>query len=104
MFGSDFKMSPNSFHVTFRAKANADFGLAREYTLRRAAEITLNSGFKYFEIVSIKDDFQKMPADQWSVSYSLPFTNITIECFLEKPEKGDVIDADYFLKNNSLKK
>lgn len=109
MFGfgySDFRTSPDSFTVTFKGKGDADAGMVLQYALRRAAEITIENGFTYFQVVSTKDHFQTVSSGNWNYgsgyasTSTLPSVNVMIKCFSEKPENIEVIEAQYFLSTN----
>lgn len=48
---SDFRIEDNRWRVTFRAGPDGDESLAEQFALRRAAELSAQAGYDWFEIV-----------------------------------------------------
>jgi hypothetical protein len=61
---------------------------ARDFTLLRSAEITIENGYKYFVVLETNGSLK-------ITSYITPAANMTIECFRDKPDhvKAMIYDA-----------
>lgn len=128
---SETQLGENVFRVSFRGNGHTSTERAADFSMLRAAEITLENGFKYFIVVDSKDDaslstFTTPTTSQTTASaygvgnhaYGTAYTTTnggntfiisrprvanTIVCFKEKPEdKGIVYDADFLV--DSIKK
>lgn len=79
----------DTFVVTFKASEHTSEKKVKKYLLRRAAEVTLENGYQYFKIL-----------DQTGKAKHLhyPSQRITIQCFHEKPEGSELIDAKSLVK------
>jgi hypothetical protein len=60
-----------------------------QYALRRASELTIQNGHKYFSVISSTENYSKTE----------PKLVLEIKCFKEET-RSNLIDAEYFLKNN----
>ncbi len=128
---SEIITSSDSYIVTFRGNGYTSSEKVMKYSLRRASELTLQNGYKYFAVVSSTDQ-TKTSLHSSSSGYtsgavnsyrysnstntcyngtvfssshaeiiSKPGISMGIKCYKNKPFFTDVIDAEYYLKNNS---
>jgi len=81
---SDFQTSLDRFIVTFRANEHTPAEKVLEYSLRRAAHLTLKNGFRYFTIL-----------DQKGLESTLHFPSLrlSIQCYHSQPIDKEWIDA-----------
>ena len=84
---SDFRKSDNTFVVTFRASEHTPEEKVLEYVLKRASELTLKHGFRYF---SILDKVAKVPGLHY------PSVRVTIQCAHTETPEREWIDAIQF--------
>ncbi|MFZ4772595.1 MAG: CC0125/CC1285 family lipoprotein [Chlamydiia bacterium] len=120
---SEITVAPDTFVVTYKGNEYSSEEKIYAYTLRRASELTLVNGYKYFSIVATADqtkkskytntrnningsldlDRPKINASTSSSSYTTttktPVYSITIKCHDDRPH-SDAIDALYFIQNN----
>ena len=82
---SEFRLSPGVYVVTYRANEFTDPEKVMEFALKRAAEITRKKGYRYFTLIDTKN----LP--------HYPSIRITIQCFAEKPQDRESIDASQLL-------
>lgn len=112
---SDERFSENEFHVKFVANHNTPSRAVCEYLYRRAAELTLEHGFKYFAVIRgprqlterkimypSEDHFQDMAEP---VEFEVPnprWLHMTIRCFKGLQEQTDMylIDASAYLQKH----
>lgn len=100
---SDYRVSTDLFAVSFRGNTGTREETVDKYLLRRASEITLEHGFKYFVIL-----WEKERTRSSSVGYSAfkiplvaPGSSVWIKCFHDRPIDHDLpIDASEFLRFN----
>ena len=94
---SNMKLQDNIFKVTFRGNAYSSMERTGDFALLRSAEITIENGYKYFVVLET-NSFIKI------FSYIMPATDMTIECFQDKPAdvKGMIYDA-WQIKTNIKK-
>ena len=100
---SDYRVSKDLFAVSFRGNTGTREETVDKYLLRRASEITLKHGFKYFVIL-----WEKERTRSSSVGYSgfkiplvAPGSSVWIQCFHDRPIDHDLpIDAAEFLGFN----
>lgn len=127
---SDFKTTSDTFVVTFKGNGYTSSDKVYQYALKRASEITIKNGYKYFSVISTADQtrsyaytdtFSHVNGSASAYKYSnfsnaqisgygssstysgqviKPGLSIAIKCFKRKPWLDDVIDAEYFLDNN----
>ena len=110
---SDYRVNQDKFAVTFRGNEYTDSEDVRRFALTRAAELTLQNGFRYFKILSEKDisrqaveistTEQNESVVQRKVKKQAPGIDLMIHCFDQEPE-GDAIEAREFLSYNQPKK
>jgi|GEM_PF-906749 len=109
---SETRLSEDTFHVVFRANYTTSVQTLREYLYRRAAELTLEHGFRYFAVVRparpltqyrteyrSQEDEEAM-TDSMEAEYPAWGTmHMTIQCFREgeQPADGPLIDAQAHL-------
>jgi len=106
---SDTRLSEDTFHVRFVANNNTQSRTVYDYLYRRAAELTLENGFKYFAIIRGSSHLtQRMyihaSPDSWKdrvdpIETDVPDPgrlHMTIQCFKETPEDRQMhfIDAE----------
>ena len=112
---SETRFSENEFHVKFVGNYNTPPATVHNYLYRRAAELTLEKGFKYFAVIrgplpltERRQLFQSQ--DHWKdmagpIEFDVPDPrklNMTIQCFKDVPEKRDipVIDSKAYLQKH----
>ncbi len=128
---SEIVTSQDSYLVTFKGNGFTSDEKVMKCALRRAAELTIQNGYKYFAVVSSADRTRSIgysntqgnlsgSANTYSYSNSShsylsgsgssstysgvirkPGISMQIKCFNDKPEYMDVIDAKYYLEMNS---
>ena len=88
------KLQDNIFRVTFRGNAYSSMERTGDFALLRSAEITIENGYKYFVVLEINSLIK-------AISYIMPATDMTIECFQDKPVnvKGMIYDAQQVKTN-----
>lgn len=122
---SEIKTTPDSFIVTFKGNEFTSQEKVMQYALRRASELTIQNGYKYFSVISSTDRTRSYNYSQTNKNTSglldTSFSNIRlneqgssltysgtvmepklvleIKCFKEET-RSNLIDAEYFLKNN----
>lgn len=52
---SEFKKTPDSFIVTYKGRSSANYEKIMQYAFKRAAELTMQNGYKYFSVISCTD-------------------------------------------------
>jgi hypothetical protein len=100
---SDFRVAKDVFAVSVRGNVATREERVEKYILRRASELTLEYGFKYFVILSEKERTRSSSVGYSAVKIPLifPGTSIWIRCFHERPpDHGLPIDAAEFLGYN----
>jgi len=112
---SDKRFSENSFHVRFVANNNTPSGTVCGYLYRRAAELTLENGFKYFVVIrgprQLTERMIMYPSqDHWKdMTDPIEFEvlnpgrlHMTIQCFKDVQEECDMrlIDARAYLQKH----
>ena len=110
---SDYRVNQDKFAVTFRGNEYTDSEDVRRFALTRAAELTLQNGFRYFKILSEKDISRKATETSTTehdesiftrkVNKQSPGIDLMIRCYDQEPD-GDAIDAREFLSYNQPKK
>lgn len=110
---SDYRVNQDKFAVTFRGNEFTDSEDVRRFALVRAAELTLQNGFRYFKILSEKDVSRQaveistkeneISTLKRKVKKEAPGIDLMIRCFDQEPG-GDVIDAREFMSYNQPKK
>ena len=87
---SDYRLSPDTFVVTYRANEHTAPEKALHFALKRASELARKGGFSHFEIV-----------DQMGAPHlHYPSIRLTIKCFDHKPLDRETIDALHYLALN----
>lgn len=109
---SEIKLSEDTYIVTIRATSTTTPDKALSGLLTRAAEITLNNGYRYFIVTENRDlsDKQDCLEFNWGSGFAsatqktktIPHGQIAIKCFKTNPHKDFSIEAKSFLefKNN----
>jgi len=122
--------APDSFIVTFKGNGYTSSEKVMRYALRRASELTLENGYKYFIVTTSADQTSSYnysntqtnvhgsansygysnysntqvngygSSSTYSGRVTKPAVSIAIKCYKTKPWKADVIDAKYYLENN----
>lgn len=117
---SEIKTTPDSFIVTFKGNEFTSHEKVMQYALKRASELTIQNGYKYFSVISSTDrtksynylktnknsssslgaNFNEQGSSStYSGTIMEPKLVLEIKCFEEKAG-SNLIDAEYFLKNN----
>jgi len=112
---SDKRFSEDTFHVRFAANNNTQSRTICNYLYQRAAELTLENGFKYFAIIKGPSQLARQThihasGDAWKDAVepmeayeSNPgCLHMTIQCFKETQEAGQMrlIDAKMCLQKH----
>ncbi len=89
--------------VIFRANEHTPPKKVMKYAIRRAAEVTLQNGYRYFTIIDQSDASKERTVihtergyrgKRTSVSHLYyPSLKLTIKCFHTKPFGHDMLDA-----------
>lgn len=90
---SDYRVSPDTFVVTFRANEHTSPENVMQYALKRAAKLAIKNGFTHFAII---DEPTRHPK-----KLHYPSVRIAILCFIEKPLDRESINAHQFLGTES---
>jgi hypothetical protein len=88
---SDYQASEGRFVITFRASQHSSQEQVMKHTLRRAAEITMKHGYRYFSVIEEKNLTQKL---------HYPSYRIMIQCYDVPPEDKAFIDAPAFVAHS----
>lgn len=101
---SEIKKTPESFIVVFKGNRSTSYEKVMEYALKRATELTLKNGYKYFSVISSTDHTENYSYSNTAKTKLLgnivkPKLIMEIQCFYEKMP-SNAIDAEYFLQNN----
>jgi hypothetical protein len=88
---SDYRLSDDTFVVTFRANEHTPPEIVMQYALKRASKLALKNGFNHFAILDKIDSSTK------GKNLHYPSLRITIQCFPHKPLDRETIDARHFL-------
>ena len=100
---SEYRITDNTFALTFRANIATREEMVDKYLLRRASELTLEHGFKYFVISEERGRTRSSSIGYSGVKFPVvaPGSTIRIRCYLDPPaDVEEVIDASYFLQEN----
>jgi hypothetical protein len=91
---SNMRLQDNIFKITFNGNAYSSLERAGDFALLRSAEITIENGYKYFVVLGANSSVK-------IASYITPATNMTIECYQDKPAdvKGMIYDAGQIKTN-----
>ncbi|MDJ0651440.1 MAG: hypothetical protein QNJ27_00260 [Simkaniaceae bacterium] len=127
---SETLMAHDTYIVTFKGNEFTSHEQSIRYALKRASELTLYSGYKYFSISSSVNHSEQIAysntyenassqVDVYGYSSSMqgqcegsssirsfsgittkPAVSILIKCYHEKPKNIETVDARFFLANN----
>lgn len=100
---SDFRVRADVFAVTFQGSVGTLEEQVEKYLLRRASELTLEYGFRYFVILSEKERTRSSSVGYSALKIPLvsPGTSIWIQCFHDRPTGEALpINAADFLEFN----
>ncbi|GAB4184335.1 MAG: hypothetical protein Tsb0015_00100 [Simkaniaceae bacterium] len=99
---NDIRLGSDRFLITFRGNQYTTSEDVRRYALRRASELTLQSGYRFFAIAFEKDisKITEIHSTSKNTELTYPGLEITIQCFEEKPSILS-IDAKEFLQYNT---
>ena len=86
---SDFRLKEDTFVITFRANEYTPPEKVMQYALKRAAELTIHSGYRFFTLLDQSDSHLQYPS-----------LRLTIKCFEHLPPNPDAIDAKNYLAYN----
>ncbi len=101
MFGNGFSeinTGEDSFIVNFQGNTYSDNDKIMQYALKRASELTLAKGYKYFTIIS-ENNLSKVKIANSTIS-TRPGISVQIKCYKEKSSEPNQIDAAYYLAHN----
>ncbi len=87
---SDARKSSDTFTVTFRANEQTPPQKVRKYSLKRAAEVTIQNGFRYFVVV---EEIGASRNSKNKAHLHYPSIRLVIQCFHEKPQGSDVSEV-----------
>ncbi len=85
---SDFRTASDTFVVTFRANEHTPSEKVFQYALRRAADLALKHGYRYFAVLDQADS---------GAHLHYPSLRLTIQCYHSQPTETEWIDAEKFL-------
>jgi hypothetical protein len=101
LFGNGFSeinTGEDSFIVNFQGNTYSDNDKMMQYALKRASELTLAKGYKYFSVVS-ENNLSKVKISNSTIS-TRPGISVQIKCYREKTPEPNLIDASYYLAHN----
>lgn len=81
---SDLRAGRDTFVITYRASEHTPAQKVEKYALKRAAELTVKNGYRYFLILDQTGEGKHL---------HYPSLRLTIQCFYEKPLDSRAIDA-----------
>jgi len=84
---SDYRVGDDRFVVTFRANEHTSAEKTMRYAMKRAAELTLRHGYRYFAIIDQTHTGKHL---------SYPSLRLSIQCYLEAPHDREAIEAAVF--------
>ncbi len=84
---SDYRVDDNRYRVEYRIE-NGDTRLAQDWALRRAAEITLNQRYDWFQIISRNSKFQDNDFDRYE-----PYRSYN-DSYYDRPRYDNRYDND----------
>lgn len=58
---SNTPLNAQSYRISFQARPNMSFGTAEEITLVKAAQTTLQNGFRYFKVLNDPSNVNQPP-------------------------------------------
>lgn len=107
---SDFRVTQDTFVISFKANEYTSPEKVMEFSLRRASELTLNNGYRYFAILEEIDTSREHtvlnskkdgPSKTSTLSHLYyPSIRLKIKCYETKPIEREVIDARDYLAFN----
>jgi len=88
LFGGyrDMQLAPDTFRISFVGNGYVSKGRAQDYAMRRAAEITLRHGYRYFVVLDQQDSTNAL---------GKPETVLLIGCAQEKEPGVFMFDAQF---------
>lgn len=84
---SDYRVDDNRYRIEYRIE-NGDTRLAQDWALRRAAEITLNQRYDWFQIISRNSQFRDNDFDRYE-----PYRSYN-DGYYDRPHYDDRYDND----------
>lgn len=128
---SETQLDENLFNVTFKGNGYTSRERAEDFTLMRSAELAIQNGYNYFQIIKSEDhtknDVRTRPTTTTtkmnvsgkgnsasgeaktrttggnSYTVARPSTSNTILCFKDKPDSGFSYNAEFIYKSISKK-
>ena len=100
---SEFRITDDTFSVTFRANSATREERVDKYILRRASELTLEHGFQFFVVLTEKGRDRTSSIGYSGVKFPVitPGKTIRIRCFRGRPpDEQDLIEAAGFMRYN----
>ena len=101
----DHRITEDTFTVGFRGNAATREETVELYVFRRAAELTLQHGYKYFVVLDEKGRTRTGSIGYSGVKFPVvaPGSSCQIKCFHQRPEDWEtVIDAAEFMRYNDF--
>jgi hypothetical protein len=87
---TETELADDQFRVVFRGSGYSRYEQANDFAMLRACELTLERGFKYFELTEESLRHHSVPG---ALGIDEPYKRLEIRCFKEKPEGVEVLDA-----------
>jgi hypothetical protein len=93
---SDSRKSSDRFAVTFRGNEQTSPETAMRYALKRASELTLRHGYRYFAVLE-EIDAGKNRHSKNKAHLHYPSVRLVIQCFHDRPLDRPSLDAREYL-------
>ncbi|MCB1116059.1 MAG: hypothetical protein KDK71_06275 [Chlamydiia bacterium] len=101
----------NKFQVSFRGGKYTPMNQVWEWAYKRAAEVTIDNGYRYFVVFEEKEHFYNLSEDlkgekdstkDWAdIGGPFPEVTLSFKCYKERPSNtDDAIDAEELLRGN----
>lgn len=90
---SDYQVSPDQFVVTFRANEHTPREKVMKYALKRASELTLQQGYRYFVVLEQMETGKHL---------YYPSLRLVIQCSTDPFPDRESMDAPSFLSLHDL--
>jgi hypothetical protein len=90
------QISPDSFIVNFQGNSYSKTDKMTKYAIRRASELCLQNGYKYFKIINTLDT-SNYSGSSGSLAKA-PAFSLRVKCSTEKTTDTDEVEAKFFLK------
>ncbi len=113
---TESRLGPDLFTVRFNANAFTGAARVHDFTMLRAAELTLKSGYRYFVILAEKDTTSRQQSTHtsynsfwggWNTNQSStikPGQEIRVRCFRDKPRGNTYVYDARFIETEMRQK